>query len=326
MKTEGSVKKMIEILFGTYEGLSMMEAKNYEAPDFRHCASSIRYIGRFPKFRAIGYIGRFLIFRRRHRVAELEKEFEGKPVGGNRDDVVYIDMNLDIGDISIPIDIEYRKKLFFDLCSGYGRDDVDMEDWNGEWNQRLTQISRLDKFINQGEDFRIWYSNTPYSLCGLYYVCYRLRNCGCKVTTIKLPESQEESKSQLPKGTTWGQIDAGKMYRFLPLEKQLTHDEIQNNAHKWVALTSEKSDLRVIADGMLKGASSDYYDSIIRKEMPDGEFRLGFLIGTILENYPQGITDGWYAGRVIKMIEDGELKIVKNDENRTYAMVVRKKK
>ncbi len=58
----------------------------------------------------------------------------------------------------------------------------------------------------------------------------------------------------------------------------------------------------------------DFYDHIIRKELPEGEFTVGHLNGTILGKYPIGVGDWWYAKRINRMIELGELVIVKKQK------------
>ena len=42
----------------------------------------------------------------------------------------------------------------------------------------------------------------------------------------------------------------------------------------------------------------------------EGEFIMARLIGKIMGNHPLGVSDSWYAKRIEKMIEEGELKIV----------------
>ncbi|MGH4124338.1 MAG: hypothetical protein ACREV6_15535 [Clostridium sp.] len=86
---------MIEVLFGESECGAMKAAKNYRKPDFDNGATG--WIGKKPS------------------KDELEKMFNGKVVGGNSSEVICIPFGLDIGDINVSIDNEYRKKLIFDM-------------------------------------------------------------------------------------------------------------------------------------------------------------------------------------------------------------------
>ena len=102
--------------------------------------------------------------------------------------------------------------------------------------------------------------------------------------------------------TSWGEINAGKIYKFLPLEKELSSTEVQFFAYHWIELKEEKSTLRAIVNGKLIGVPEDFYDYIVRKEVTNGEFTIGRLIGNVLGKHPLGIGDWWIAKRINKMI------------------------
>lgn len=64
-------------------------------------------------------------------------------------------------------------------------------------------------------------------------------------------------------------------------------------------------------DGCLVGVKDDFYDFLIRRELPEGEIIQARLIGNLLLKYPLGISDSWYMNRIKHMIETGEIKVVK---------------
>lgn len=123
--------------------------------------------------------------------------------------------------------------------------------------------------------------------------------------------------------TSWGEIAAGKFYKFLPLEKELTCCEIKSFAYIWAELKEEKSTLRAVVNGKLIGVPEDFYDHIIRKEIPDGEFIMARLIGNILGKHPLGVGDWWFAKRIKNMIENGELIVVQKKKE-IYSQVLKK--
>jgi hypothetical protein len=302
--------QMIEILFSESEGLTMKLAKTYD-PDERHRVSSIGFIGSSKKSTCVA----------------LKKEHVGKPIGGKKDDVVYIDMCLDIGDLSMPIDSEYRKELIMSLDKLPYSDvtDIDPDYYEDEWRWHSAQIYRLLELVQQKEAFRFWYSNNPYSLSGFYYVCSLLQDQGCKATTVKLPDYQESLDNNMPKASSWRQIQEEEMYLFLPLEKELTNLDIQFYAKRWNELKEGKSALRVVIDGELRGVSIDYYDDIIRKEIPDGKFKLAKVIEKLIIKYPHGPIDSWYTMRILEMINNGELNMIKKDKEALYSSTIEKK-
>lgn len=55
-------------------------------------------------------------------------------------------------------------------------------------NVYLKELERLKVFIENGKKIRIWYSDAPYSLCGLYHICLLLKSYKNDIYVIKLPE------------------------------------------------------------------------------------------------------------------------------------------
>jgi Protein of unknown function./Domain of unknown function (DUF1835). len=286
---------MIEVMFGESEGGAMKVAKNYQKPDFNRGA--------------IGWIGR------KPTKEEFDKMFDGQAVGGNSSEVVCIPFLLDIGDITVPIESDYRKNLMIELytITGFG-DENTRRTLEDAWDKYLKEIERLKNYASQGEEIRLWYSNAPYSLCGFYYVCNLLKVYNCKISAIKLPHHMQLSENEIQFYTSWGEIDAGKFYRFFSLEKELSSCEIRSYASNWDELKEDKSILRAVVNGRVIGVPDDFYDHIIRKELPDGEYVMARLIGNILGKYPLEIGDWWYAKRINRMIELGELIVIKKQK------------
>lgn len=295
---------MIEVMFGESEGGAMKVAKNYRKPDFD--SGAIGWIGKKPS------------------KEEFDKMFAGEAVDGKSTDVVCIPFILDIGDITVPIDSEYRKNLIFDLytINGYG-DENTLKSLDDTWDKYLKEIQRLKNYATQEECIRLWYSDAPYSLCGFYYVCNLLRQHDCKVSAIKLPPHIQLSDHEIQFNTSWGEIAAGKYYQYLPLEKVLSPCEIRSFASKWIELQEDKSTLRAVVNGKVIGVPEDFYDFIIKKELPVDEFVMASLIGNIFGKYALGIGDYWYAKRINKMIELGELIVVKKQKE-IYRQVLKK--
>jgi hypothetical protein len=294
---------MIEVLFGESECGAMKMAKNYRKPDFDNGA--------------IGWIGR------KPSKEEFEKMFDGKAVGGNSSEVICIPFMLDIGDINISIESNYRKKLIFDMYTINGMDDDStLKVLEDIWEKHLSEIERLKNYAIQGEAIRLWYSDSPYSVCGFYHVCSILREYKCKVFAIKLPQYMQQ-EDNIKFHTSWGEINGGKFYKFLPLEKELSSPQVQFFAYNWLELKEEKSTLRAIVNGKLIGVPEDFYDHIVRKEVPHGEFIMAHLIGNVLGKHPLGVGDWWFAKRINKMIEDGELTVVQKKKE-IYSQMLRK--
>lgn len=137
---------MIEILFGESEGGSMKLAKNYQQPNYKDGPTA--WIGGKPD------------------KATFEDMFAGEAVGGTSAEVIILPFMLDIGSLKEPLDGTYRKKIILEQYGVYWNEDAKEEQEELEQAVEIygKELQRMEQFAKQGESFRIWYSNKPYSL------------------------------------------------------------------------------------------------------------------------------------------------------------------
>ena len=293
---------MLEALFSDSEKGSMKVAKNYNVKNM--LSGAVSYIGKKPTR------------------AELEKHFEGKAVGGNSQDVVNIGFSLDIGDISGAIDGNERQNIFRKV---WGRFDFDNKEQEHFFQNQRKDMDKLLSAAKDGIPIRIWKSNAPYSTCGFHFVCNLLRSIDCNISVVSLPKYNPISENEIVEYSHWGEVNAGKFYQFLPLEKQLTQIEKRIVSDHWHDLMVENAPLRAILNGKLTSVPENFYDFIITKNLPDNNFIMARLIGKLLGEYSLGISDSWYAFRIDKMIEENKLIVIENkDPSHPYGKVLRK--
>ena len=113
--------------------------------------------------------------------------------------------------------------------------------------------------------------------------------------------------------------------KMLSFEKGITPQEQNAYAMEWSRLVSENAPLRAIVNGHLYSVPINFYDSFLRREIPDKEFRSVTAIGNALGHGPIGISDWWYARRLRAMLASGELEFVKKDKA-FYKCIIRKAK
>ena len=148
---------MIEVLFGESEAGSMKAAKNKIV------------IGRTDGPTSVWMAG---------KKRPPERPFAGW-VEGTADEVVCLGFMLDIGDIKEPVDSLYRKKLIYSMYAQnqWERDEAMEKELKQTADVYVKELSRLKRFLDDGETVRIWYSDAPYSRCGFYHLC-RILQCG----------------------------------------------------------------------------------------------------------------------------------------------------
>lgn len=111
---------------------------------------------------------------------------------------------------------------------------------------------------------------------------------------------------------------------FCPCKKTLTDTERAMYAGVWKDLKEDNSPLRAVINGELTGVPEDFYDFFIRKELTETPVKEARLIGNILGRYPVLQSDLWYASRIERMIQTGEIRVLE-DTPKKYARVICKR-
>ncbi|MEA4846941.1 MAG: DUF3658 domain-containing protein [Clostridiaceae bacterium] len=250
--------------------------------------------------------------------AKLRRERElrdGKPLGGRPEDVIGLSFALDIGDIAVPITDASRRSLLAQMLSADPWDQLhEIEDSiHRYWDGCISDLNKLITKAKAGEPIRIWYSNAPYSMCGFYDTIYNLESCDCRISAVKLPGFMPLGERGAKSAVSWGEITPGEFAHYLPLEFEIPDSVKKAVIMEWERLKGENAPLRVVLNGKLHSAEMDFYDCFIRKEIPDGTFKVGQLIGSVLGRNRLGIGDWLIAQRIRNMIESNELIIVQKN-------------
>lgn len=292
---------MLEVVFSDSEKGAMRLAKRYD--ETMYSGGAVSYIGKKPS------------------KAELKRRYAGKPVGGDPSEVVSIGFLLDIGAISGPLDGAARIEVLSRLWGRFGFDDCKAAQF---CRSCRANVDKLLSAVQSGTPLRLWVSNAPYSVCGLYYVCYLLQDIDCQLNIVTLPDYFETEREAVSY-SSWGEVMPGQLYRFLPFQRTISAGEKRMRAEKWRALMLENAPLRAVVNGVPLSVPETFYDSIIINNLPDGEFVMAKLIGSLLGKYRLGVSDSWYALRMEQMIADGRLIVVsEGDASHPYGKQLKK--
>ncbi|HHV09018.1 MAG TPA: DUF1835 domain-containing protein [Clostridiales bacterium] len=289
---------MLEIVFSDSTKGSMKVAKKFNGKDV--LGGAIGYIGDEPSE------AEFKEF-----LENSKKHWEGQAVGGSSTDVVYLGFAMDIGDISGEFDNVQRQAVYSKLWDRFGLADKERV-WFFQEQRR--DMEKLLEAADNGIPIRIWKSNAPYSACGFHFICHVLRNIDCSISVISLPEYKQESENEIVIYNSWMEVDAGKFYQFLPLERQLSRMEKWMYGDRWRDLIAENAPLRAVVNGRLISVPENFYDHIITGNLPEDNFVMGRFIGSLLGNYNLGVSDSWYALRIDQMIDEGKLTVVEDKD------------
>ena len=291
---------MIEVLFGESEAASMKAAKSMEIVGYVNGPTSVLVTG---------------------KETPPERTFAGW-VEGTSEDVVCLGFMLDIGNIKEPIDSPYRKNLIYSMYAQnqYVKNpEIDQElKLTGE--VYLNELLRLKEYLENGETARVWYSDTPYSICGFYSLCQILQKYKNEIHIVKLPEYMVR-KTSITSYRNWGEVSAEEFAEFLTYERVLTKEEVRMYAQLWTELTEDNSPLRAMINGKVTGVPEDFYDFLIWKRLTRKPIKEARLIGDILGCFQIGMGDWWFARRIEHFIQQDKIKVINDSENK-YARVI----
>ena len=291
---------MIEVLFGESEAASMKAAKSMKIVGYVNGPMSVLVTG---------------------KETPPERTFAGW-VEGTSEDVVCLGFRLDIGNIKEPIDSPYRKNLIYSMYAQnqYVKNpEIDQElKLTGE--VYLNELLRLKEYLENGETIRVWYSDTPYSICGFYSLCQILQKYKNEIHIVKLPEYMVR-KTSITSYRDWGEVSAEEFAEFLTYESVMTKEEVRMYAQLWTELTEDNSPLRAMINGKVTGVSEDFYDFLIWKRLTRKPIKEARLIGDILGCFQIGMGDWWFARRIEHFIQQDKIKVINDSENK-YARVI----
>lgn len=236
------------------------------------------------------------------------------PLGGNPADIYGFNLVLSIGDISENQPGIRRKQVLEHLYSVYP---------NGEGQQAAEDIfKRVNESLKTvreravaRESIRIWYSNQPDEMCGLYWFMEQLNQWavqGEKVSMVKLPEWEADDNGNIVRRNSWSEVPPEEWHRYLAVQRPALPVFCQSCASYWRRLQKEDAPLRAMLNGQLASMPETLYDDFIIREIAaeDETFQEAMVVGRVLGKYQLGIGDSWVALRIEEMIHTGKVESV----------------
>lgn len=252
----------------------------------------------------------------------LELQRIAIPLGGNPEDVFGLSLELSMGDIAAPLENGPRRKLFSEMFAEDFPDEPEREKAAEEyWRGCLTDLAELKRRSESGEPVRIWYDFTPDGMCGLYFTAAQLKKAAGRVSTVCLPLWEYRGGNAVLH-TSWSEMAPEQFGGCLSLEKELPPSVRAYFARQWEILQTENAPLRAVVNGHLHSVDERFYDGFIRAAIPEGDFVMGNLIGSVLVRYQLRVSSWLVARRIRAMVGDGSLQVVKKGE-RPYLTVLR---
>lgn len=236
------------------------------------------------------------------------------PLGGKTSDIYGFNLVLSVGDISENQPGIKRQQTLEQLYSIYPNEDgfQAAEEILKRANEDLKTIRER---ATVGEGFRIWYSNQPDEMCGLFWFMAQLNQWNVydgQVSIVKLPEWEADENGCFVRKNCWAEVTPEEWRRYHAFQKTVFSGFIQSCSSQWQELQAESAPLRAVLNGQLVSMSEKLYDDFILREMAEEgeEFQEAMIVGRVLGKYQLGIGDSWVAFRIEEMIHAGKLEAV----------------
>lgn len=207
---------MIEIVFSDSAAGSLKQAQHYGSGIYYACSSVfiIHSNGRKPS--------KWELWREKRKADKRERHAQKNavPLGGTPADVLGFPLALSVGSIAENTFDMQRQKTLMQL-------DAVLPD--SKRNQAVQESLCQAKHSLQtvctraaaGEAIRIWYSNQPDELCGMYWFMAqlsRLKAFHAPLYLIRLPEWEVTQNQTIRHAIGWGEVAPGEWNRYLSLQ------------------------------------------------------------------------------------------------------------
>ena len=251
--------------------------------------------------------------QRRVEAAERLAWERAVPLGGDPADVLGISLNLSAGDISEEVPGPKRRSALLEQFGFVSQEDMeaDVEKLMAQANHALERILAE---AARGADIRVWYSEAPDELCGLYWLMERLEEAGAcrgRVLAVRLPQPDYNENGDAVTYRGWGEVPPGELHRFAEQTAPIPPLLRRAYSNCWQNLRRENAPLRACLNGILASVPADFYDGFLRREIgrEGEEFDEARVLGRTLGALP-GAGDGFLAGRIQAMVDAGALEVL----------------
>lgn len=259
----------------------------------------------------------------------IEKWNGSHAIGGNADDIIGLEMNLEYGDISEDIPSYKRYQSIYNMISTMYPDER-AGDIASSWTNNIQKSNdkffvKLDAATDNRDEIRIWYSSNPTELSAFYWLMDYFNSKGRYdlINAVYLPPDYWNGERFCK---SCGYLDVSDFYDASKLVKRLDEKRIKLYSEKWKALKIENSPLRMMISGNLTSLPEDFIDAFIKKELNKmlKEFRISELVGSVMGNYEFMLGDMIIYAGVMRLMDEGLIEVVDQWKKNPMNTLVRK--
>lgn len=242
-------------------------------------------------------------------------------------DIVCLGIMADIGDITEPMFGEYRYRLLCRMLyqEQWGKDAEMKAELKTLGKHYAKEYLRLKRGLKDGEPVRVWISDSPFSMCGFFWLSGLLAKYNAEVCVVEMSRFNERTAAESDRTLTvrcdWGECEPSEFASALPLARRIPRTELISNLIEWQRLVNDNAPLRTVIAGRVVSVPASFYDFLIWRYLGRKPIREAVLIGKILGENQLGVGDWWYAQRIEHFIRRKSI-VVLQDSERKYERVI----
>ncbi len=228
------------------------------------------------------------------------------------DNILFITLQLDQGNISDDVTGNERLKFLKQLHKDYiyGEDDTSIYD--GGFARSVRAINEIKKGIEDGEEFRIWYSEENNEYCTFCWLIsfFEENNAKNKVVAIKLPSETMSARGKYERRFSSACFSPEELIECISKQNIVSKSFKHFHVAQWSNAKKENTSLRVVLHGNIVSGNDDFYDSaiMIERDKYSGLISEGRLVGTCMAKL--GLNDIFVGKRIEHMIKKGLFEVV----------------
>ena len=173
----------------------------------------------------------------------------------SRSDTYLIDPLLCFGPIKSDIFSEKRKSFFYKHFWEDKKDCKNTEKAFFDFWKQIEDFYKNSIFLLNEKEIRVWYSDIPGELAGLYFVCALMDGKKTKINVVYQGDYDKETNC-------WGSYMSSQLKEALKFTKPLSDERVHEYAEKWKKLQEENQNFRTVKNGELVSDFVDFRDGL----------------------------------------------------------------
>lgn len=176
-------------------------------------------------------------------------------------------------------------------------------------DERRKSLQKLDRYLNQGKNIRLWISATADDRCGLYWLCDRMKNTKSSLYVVSCPGYEWNAEKKLICCPYWASVeDWSALGAYAQKARELSSEELELYASLWKEMQTENAELRLLLNDCVIGVGKDFFDNELLQMITETPKAQGIIVGSFLYKW-RGLSMGFADERIEQLLEEGLIQV-----------------